>query len=68
MPVVKTNIDGLTFAEWQQQVDHLLLAKCGLSSLDLADGPAWDSWNDGVPPEDYASDLLYDNGFPSELD
>lgn len=65
--VEEVNDDGLTFREWMRKVNGILAARCGLTANDLADGPSWDTWNDGGSPEDYASDLLYDNGFPSDL-
>jgi hypothetical protein len=44
------NEDGLTFAQWQEQVDQHLHKLCGLGASDLADYPSYDLWNDSCPP------------------
>ena len=55
---------GHTFKEWYRLADRFVAAACGLGLDDLSDGPSWDAWNDDEAPEDYASTVLYDEGFP----
>ena len=40
----KLNCDGLSYTVWMRRVNTWLIAQCGLSSDDLADGPSWDMW------------------------
>ena len=62
----KLNCDGLSYTVWMRRVNTWLIAQCGLSSDDLADGPSWDMWNSGVTPAEYGQELLDENGFPGE--
>lgn len=52
-----------TFDEWMRQVDQELNRICGLSSLDLADQPYYDWYEDGVKSGRAAARALADNGF-----
>lgn len=54
----------MTYDEWMEEVDNYLRNKCGLVSSDLADGPSRDAFDSGNSPEDYANELLEDNGYP----
>lgn len=54
----------MTFEEWYAECDAWLTAKCGLGVDDLADGPSWDAWNDGLTPAEYGRSRLYEEGFP----
>lgn len=47
-----------------RQVDAELSALSGLVSGDLADQPYRDWYDDGIPPEDVAHDVLESEGFP----
>ena len=60
----KTNDNGVTFQAWFNRADQAVHAVCGLGLDDLADGPSYDAWSDGVEPDDYAHDLLVEEGFP----
>ena len=59
-----TNDNGLTYKEWFRLADQSVEAVCGLGLDDLPDGPSWHAWDDDESPEDYASTVLYDAGFP----
>jgi hypothetical protein len=62
------NEDGLTFAQWQVQVDRHLVDLCGLTAGCLADYPSYDLWNDSVPPLEAARICLSEyNDFPEDL-
>jgi hypothetical protein len=62
------NEDGFTFAQWQFEVDIALVDLCGLTAACLADYPAYDMWNDSVPPGEAAECCLTEyNDFPSDL-
>lgn len=54
-----------TYEQWYAQADRECLAISGLSINDLADGPSYDAFEDGASPQEYALDLLGDEGFPS---
>lgn len=54
----------MTYNEWMEKVDSYLLGKVGLTSSDLADGPSRGAYDGGDSPEDYANELLEDNGYP----
>ena len=56
---------GVTFEAWLSQADRAVAAVCGLGLDDLADGPSWDAWTDGVPPSEYAGERLDDAGYPA---
>ena len=59
-----TNENGETFAAWYAAANKVCSGISGLTLDDLADGPSWDAWNDGVPPREYAEELLSNEGFP----
>jgi hypothetical protein len=58
------NSAGHTFKEWFRLADQFVAAACGYGLDDLFDVWQWDAWNDDESPEDYASSMLYDGGFP----
>lgn len=60
------NENGLTFPQWYAQVDRIVISIAGLGIEDLADGPSWDSWNDGMSPQEYAEEQLVNESFPFE--
>jgi hypothetical protein len=67
-PKLNPNENGLIYDEWMRLVDQVLIGICGLDSTCLADGPSYDSWNDGLTPVDYAEVLLVEwNEFPADL-
>lgn len=49
-----------------EKVESYLLGKVGMTSSDLADGPSRDAFDGGDSPEDYANELLEDNGYPMD--
>lgn len=62
------NEDGLTFAEWQKAVDRELIRLCDMPADCLADYPAYDMWNDSVPPLEAAVECLVEwNDYPADL-
>ena len=60
----ETNCDGLTYKQWYDKVNAYVMNVAELGIDDLSDGPSWDSWNAGETPEDYAREMLEENGFP----
>jgi len=53
-------IEGRTLRQWIAEVDAIISQRIGISVHDLADFAIWDSWNDGVTPEEGA-DMALDN-------
>ena len=59
-----TNDAGQTMAEWLAEIDALIADVCGMSHSDFADAPYWDSWADGVTPDEMLSVIAdYDELF-----
>lgn len=56
--------NGLTFTAWLVAADKHVLSLAGVGLSDLADGPSYDSWADEMSPQEYAEELLADEGFP----
>ena len=56
----------MTFEEWIAKVDAILISICGLGHSDLPDMAYWDSWDDGVTPQEMVEDVLEDNHWPME--
>lgn len=54
-----------TFEIWMKKVDQELEARCGLVSLDLADMPYRDWYEDGYTPSEAAQEALENEGFPA---
>ena len=54
----------MSYGEWMKQADRHCAAISGVSINDLADGASRDAFDDGVSPEDYAEELLANEGFP----
>ena len=54
----------MTFPQWMQKVDAEIEKICGLSSMDLADQPFHDWFDDGMDPAEAAELTLEDEGFP----
>lgn len=52
-----------TFEKWYAQVDAKCQATIGVGIDDLADGPSWDAWNDGLSPAQYLRERLEEEGF-----
>lgn len=46
--MAKTNFDGQTFVQWEDEVDKYMLVKYGVSADDLPDMPYYDWWTDDV--------------------
>jgi len=53
-------IEGRTLKQWIAEVDRIIGRRIGISVHDLADFAIWDSWNDGVTPEE-GDDIALDN-------
>ena len=60
----ETNDSGLTFKQWYREANAACIAIAGVGLDDLADGPSYDSWQDDCPPDEYAEELLIEEGFP----
>lgn len=58
--------NGLTFTSWLDAADKHVMVLAGVGLSDLADGMSYDSWADGVAPQEYAEDMLAEEGFPFE--
>lgn len=54
----------MNFEEWYAAVDRIVSGIAGIGIEDLADGPSWNAWNDGVSPREYAIERLAEEGFP----
>ena len=54
----------MTYDEWYMKVDRLCLFIAGVGIDDLADGPSWDAWDDGVTPREYVMERLEEEGWP----
>jgi hypothetical protein len=54
------------FEGWYAEVDSWVITIAGVGIDDLSDGPSYDAFADGVPPEEYAQDRLAADGFPFE--
>ena len=50
----------MTFKQWMRQVDRLLLAALGLSSMDLVDQCWRDMYDDERSPADATDDIIAD--------
>jgi len=48
----------LTFEQWKQQVDKILIQKCGMPADCLPDYPYFDCWKAGDLPEETAEDAI----------
>jgi hypothetical protein len=58
----------MTFKQWLQEVDKVLLKKCFLTHMDLADAPYRDMYDADEDPEDAAMTVLVDyNDYPTDL-
>lgn len=58
----------MTYSEWYSKVNAIVGSKAGVGVDDLPDFPSRDQYEDGVSPEDAASDALYDAGFTDHED
>ena len=56
------------YNEWLRRVDRAIEAWSGLGVDDLADWLYRDAFDAGADPEDVATEVLEDNGFPFEED
>ena len=56
------NGKGLTFSQWEADVNESLAIRAGLGMDDFASACQWDAWSDGIDPDDWAEQLLYDGG------
>lgn len=66
--VSSVNCNGLSYTAWKGRVDGYIENKCGLTADDLPDRNFWDSWNAGESPEDFARDMLEDEGMTDDTD
>lgn len=57
-------INGLTFEQWYQRADAVVVSIAGVGIDDLSDGMSADAWRDGLTPREYALDQLESEGFP----
>lgn len=57
----------MTFEQWLAAVDREVIAICGISVHELPDWDFWNAWNDGVPPEEAAEEVLINADFPIDL-
>jgi len=54
----------IRFNAWMQQVDDVLVAICGIGSMDLIDAPYAEMFEDGLSPLQAAQEALEANGYP----
>lgn len=58
----------MTFEEWMELVDHVLVSTVGMESMDLCDAPYRDFFDAGERPQDAAHSALIDyNDFDADL-
>lgn len=61
-----TNDSGLTYAEWYKLANAAAAEISGLTLDDMADCDARSAWEDDCPPEEFAHEVLEEEGFPFE--
>jgi hypothetical protein len=63
------NLNGYTHEEWIADCDYAVSQySYGAATLnDLGDIDTWNKWNDGVSPEEAASEALEQEGFVYEI-
>lgn len=59
----KARINGRTFYQFMQSVDHYLECEVGLCNLDLADREYWEEFISGQSPSLTARLALNDSGY-----
>ena len=57
------NDNGADFDRWLARADAACIEISGLGIDDLPDGLSYDAWDDGASPEEYARQLLSDEGW-----
>lgn len=50
--------NGLTFSNWLDKLDAVLIQKIGLSHRDLADFNSFDAWDSEMTPEEGAFECM----------
>lgn len=56
----------MDFKDWMINVNHVLIDTIGAGAYDLSDYPYYDAWEDGMTPEEAATDALMADGYPRE--
>jgi hypothetical protein len=50
--------NGLTFSNWLDKVDRILIQKIGLTQQDLDDFNSYDAWDSEMTPEEGAFECM----------
>lgn len=59
-----SKINGLTYKQWHDRVNAIVMRIAGIGIDDLADGLSADAWRDETTPKEYAIEQLENEGFP----
>ena len=58
LPKQRNSINGLTFDEWYQKYDSIIIDEIGLSSDNLEDKDYCFAWEQGQSPESFAQEVI----------
>lgn len=60
--------NGLTFYQWMERVNNILMREYGVSTADLADFCSYDAWDSGISPREGAEECIANDGTFQEID